>query len=108
MLIFCLPVFPPNKYIHTSENISIFFFFGKHDPSSTFLIKQILIHSSTVSYIFFNRILKWEQVILTNTHGIATLLVVSIRDHGTVKTKSTEVIHNTQYVLQPSFTEEIH
>ena len=32
---------------------------------------------------------------------------MSTRDHGTGQTKSTEVVHNTQYVPQPSFTEEI-
>ena len=37
-----------------------------------------------------------------------TSLLVATRDHGTEQTKSTEVIHNTQYVPQPSFTEEIH
>ena len=31
---------------------------------------------------------------------------MSTRDHGTEQTKSTEVIHNTQYVPQPSFTEK--
>ena len=50
-------------------------------------------------------ILKQEKYF--NIHNSTVTLLMSTRDDGTEQTKSTEVIHNTQYVAQPSYTKRI-
>ena len=66
----------------------------------------------TVQYkqvMFFDTYMILEKVKYCNLDNSSTVtLLMYTRDHGTEQTKSTDVIHNTRYVPQPSFTEEIH
>ena len=80
-----------------------------HLGANTLLIwEKTVTPADDKQVMLFDTYMILEQVKYFNLHISTVTLLGSTRDHGTEQTKSTEVIHNTQYVPQPSFTEDIH
>ena len=103
--------------IHTCQNISLFFTLRQHwlnipaptqskatSTPPTYMVKGRCPH---FTWALNTYTIRNSQNILTHTIVLLYHSLVSFRDNGTGQMKFPDVIHNTQYVPQPSFTEGI-